>query len=186
MLQIHIGSITDEGVRLDERVDALTLPLLGAVSRKEDVRFISPVHVRVHATLSGETVLIEGRIDTSARVPCSRCLEPFTSPLAIDFFVTALSQLPSMADTTDAQDVELEAADMNVIVYSGESVALDDEVSQQIIMALPFKPLCRDTCKGLCSHCGANLNQDACRCQQREESNPFAILKTLSLPKKEE
>jgi uncharacterized protein len=186
MLQIHLGSITDAGLTMDEQVDSLTLPLLNAVSHEEGVRFIGPVHTRVHATLSGETVLIEGSVDTTVRLPCSRCLEPFASTLAIDFSVTAMPQLPSIADPQDPRDTELAAEDMNVIVYHGESVALDDEISQQIIMALPFKPLCRDTCMGLCGHCGANLNQGACQCRQQEQNNPFAILKTLSLPKKEE
>jgi uncharacterized protein len=186
MLQIPIARITDKGLIMDEKVDASTLPLLNAVSQEGEVRFIAPVHARIHATLSEETVLIDGSAEASVRLSCSRCLEPFTSEIEIGFFVAAMPQLPSMAASQDADDIELGADDMNVIIYHGESVALDDEISQQIIMALPFKPLCRDTCKGLCSHCGANLNQAPCRCANREQNSPFAALKSLSLPKKEE
>ena len=36
---------------------------------------------------------------------------------------------------------------------------------EQFYLALPMKPLCRQDCKGLCPHCGTNLNTETCQCQ---------------------
>jgi uncharacterized protein len=42
---------------------------------------------------------------------------------------------------------------------------------------IPAKHLCRESCKGLCPRCGANLNEETCECRQDLKSSPFAILK---------
>ena len=86
MLTIHIGSITDRGLDLDETVDAARLPLLQALSGEGEISFTRPVHVRLHATLAGETVLIDGTVVTGVHIPCSRCLEPFDLNVQDRFF----------------------------------------------------------------------------------------------------
>jgi uncharacterized protein len=184
MLRIHIASITEQGLILDERADAALLPLLNAVASDGSVSFTRPIHVRLHATLAGETVLIDGAAESEVRMPCSRCLEPFDMKIETDFSSTAVPEIPSMIDPTAADDIELTADDMDVIAYSGDSIDLRDEIAQQIIMALPFKPLCKDACKGLCNRCGVNLNNASCQCHPQDESSPFAVLKTRIFPKK--
>ncbi len=32
---------------------------------------------------------------------------------------------------------------------------------EQVLLAVPLKAICREDCKGLCPHCGKNLNLDA-------------------------
>jgi uncharacterized protein len=184
MFLIHIGSITDQGLNLDQQEDATLLPLLNTVAGNGEVRFVRPVHVRIHANLSGESVLIDGFAESEIRIPCSRCLEPFDLKIGTYFSATAVPEIPSLIDPEPGDDIELAADEMDVITYSGDSIDLGDEISQQIIMALPFKPLCRDACKGLCSRCGVNLNQTPCRCHPLGEKSPFAVLKTHAFPKK--
>ena len=184
MLRIHIGNVTEQGFDLDELVDAAFLPLLNAVSSEAAVNFTRPVHVSIQATRVGETVLIDGTAKTRVRIPCSRCLQPFDFNIKTDFSATAAAEIPSMIESERADEIELAADDMGVIVYSGDSIDLRDEIAQQIIMALPFKPLCRETCKGLCSRCGVDLNKTPCRCSSQDGNNPFAVLNTLSFPKK--
>lgn len=186
MLRIHIGSITENGLNIDQREDAAALPLLSSAADDGSIHFTRPVHVRIHATLSGQTVLIHGTAESNVRIPCSRCLEPFEMKIETDFSGTAVPEVPSMVHPAVADEIELTADDMDVIVYSGDSIDLRDEVAQQIIMALPFKPLCRDACKGLCNRCGADLNKTPCKCRPRDESGPFAVLKTRAFPKKKE
>ncbi|WP_319409986.1 DUF177 domain-containing protein [uncultured Desulfosarcina sp.] len=186
MLRIRIDSITDSGLNLDEREDAARLPLLNTVAGEGGLRFIHPVHVRIHATLSGETVLIDGIAETVVRIPCSRCLEPFDLKIKTDFSATAVPEIQPLIDPEPADEIELAADDMDVIAYSGDNIDLRDEIAQQIIMALPFKPLCRNACKGLCSRCGADLNQTPCQCRPLDEKSPFSVLKARTFPKKQE
>ena len=186
MFRIHIGSITEQGLNLDHREDAAVLPLLSAVTGDGIIHFTRPVHVRIHATLSGQTVLIHGTAGSEVRMPCCRCLEPFNMKVGTEFSATAVPEIPAMIDPVTGDDIELTSNDMDVIAYSGDDIDLGGEIAQQIIMALPFKPLCRDACKGLCSRCGADLNKTACQCQPQDNSGPFAVLKTIAFTKKHE
>ena len=186
MLQIHIGSITETGWNLDEQVEALLLPLIADVSRDGSVAFTRPMHARIHARMAGESVLIDGRLQTAVRLICSRCLEHFEFIIDIDFSATAMPENPALNDGRSVDDIELSADEMDVITYTGDSIDLRDEIAQQIIMMLPFKPLCRETCKGLCSRCGIDLNHHACQCHNQDQGSPFAILKTLSVPPKKD
>ena len=186
MLRIHIGSITQQGLDLDRREDAAALPLLSAVAGEGSVIFTHPIHVHIHAALSGNAVLIDGTAETNVRLPCSRCLEPFDMKIKTDFSGTAVPEIPAMDDPAAGDDIELAETDMEVIVYSGDDIDLGYEIAQQIIMSLPFKPVCRDTCKGLCIRCGADLNKTDCQCHPQEEGGPFAVLKTRAFPKRQQ
>jgi uncharacterized protein len=50
---------------------------------------------------------------------------------------------------------------------------------EQMYLALPMKPLCRDDCRGLCPTCGANLNLAACGCKNEWEDPRLAVLRKL-------
>lgn len=186
MLRIHIGSIPHKGLVLEQQVDAGSLPLLNVLSRDAAVRFSQPLHVSIYATLAGETILIEGSIQSEAGMVCSRCLVRFGTQVKTNFSTTAVPGLPPTSFNDSAEEFELTAADVDLIDHDGISVDFDQEVAQQIIMALPFNPLCSEACKGLCSQCGANLNRTTCRCADRNSNSPFAVLKTLSISGEQE
>jgi uncharacterized protein len=44
---------------------------------------------------------------------------------------------------------------------------------------LPLKVTCREECKGLCPHCGKNLNQEQCSCSVTVEDPRWAALKEV-------
>jgi uncharacterized protein len=54
-------------------------------------------------------------------------------------------------------------------------------VWEQFVLALPFKPLCSETCKGLCPTCGADLNEGPCGCDEGGLDPRLAALRTLKL-----
>jgi uncharacterized protein len=186
MLQIPIGSIRENGWLLNEQVEAAGLPLLSELSRKEEIRFVDPIQVRVVATRTGETVAIEGEIRTGVHLRCSRCLTPFDLKVRSEFAVTAVAAVAESSADAPVSEIELAADEMDVLFYSGDSIDLREEIAQQLVMALPFNPLCKETCKGLCNRCGANLNRSTCQCKAEDAGNPFAVLKNLSLPGKRE
>lgn len=86
------------------------------------------------------TSRIEGKIELS----CSRCLEIFLYPIKI--------KLNLRIPTNEIKD---------------EILDLTKEIREQIILNLPFKPLCQENCQGLCPQCGENLNLRKCTCQNR-------------------
>ncbi len=186
MLCIHIGSIIETGLDIEDRIDAHALPILGKLARESAIRFNQPVNVRIRATSSGESILIDGAAVTELTLPCSRCLKPFELPLQTDFATTAMPERPTQAPVGGEDEIELNSAEMDVIVYAGNSIDLSEEVAQQIIMAIPFNPVCTSACKGLCSQCGADLNETDCSCSEADSANPFAALKALSFPAKQD
>ena len=186
MLCIHIGSITETGLDIDEQVDPNSLPMLKSVARDSDIAFDHPVRVIIRAASSGETILLDGTAATGVLLPCSRCLKRFNLTVQTEFSATAVPEPPSQAPASTADEIELNTAEMEMILYTGNSIDLREEIAQQIIMALPFNPVCSPSCKGLCSQCGADRNESDCRCAESDSGNPFAALKTLSFPSKED
>jgi len=186
MLCIHLGSITEDGLEVNEQVAATTFPLLDDLAQKEGILFVKPIEVRLQAFFAGESVRIGGRIASAVRLACSRCLTSFDLDITSEFSATAVPDLPVQLPDGPSDEIELVAHEMDVISYTGNSIDLRDEVSQQLITALPFNPLCKPECRGLCCRCGANLNHSACQCISADEGNPFAVLKGLSLPTKKD
>ena len=48
-----------------------------------------------------------------------------------------------------------------------------------LLLALPAYPVCQEACKGLCSVCGANLNERECSCDRRVPDPRWAGLEKL-------
>ena len=182
-LQINIDTIGDGGLVLERETNAAFLALSDRFGPDDRVDFVSPIRVRLHATLSGKTVILSGRIITGVKLTCSRCLGSFTFGINSEFSTTAVPTGDITADTTESSgDVELDAAEMELITYEGNIIDFREEAAQQIILALPFNPICQAGCKGICSGCGANLNETACTCKAQAGANPFAALKKLTFP----
>jgi uncharacterized protein len=78
-------------------------------------------------------------------------------------------------------EVELSGDELDLSFYEGDQVDLSPLVREQIILALPTRPLCRDNCKGLCASCGINLNTQACSCTVSGGDPRLAVLRTLKV-----
>ena len=48
--------------------------------------------------------------------------------------------------------------------YEKSGLPLEDVVREQVLLTLPGRALCREDCKGLCPHCGADRNAGDCGC----------------------
>lgn len=101
--------------------------------------------LRVHAQRNGVEFLINGTLEVDLEVECGRCLTEV--PLPIRTTVTAL--LSPRKDGEDAQEVELEAEDLDRAYYSGHELVLDELVREHIVIEAPMQPLCSPDCKGI-------------------------------------
>jgi uncharacterized protein len=175
-LQINLKTIPETGLEV-----AIDLgPEWFARWREEDsdlefadARITGLVHLSKH----GQDILVRGNLSGPMELACSRCLEPFTGPAAIDFDLLLMPGPP----TAHAEDEELSLTDLDLDYYIGEIVDLESLLREQIILMLPLKPLCDETCKGLCPQCGANLNLETCLCQTEDVNSPFALLAKLKI-----
>jgi uncharacterized protein len=67
------------------------------------------------------------------------------------------------------------------LTFSGGVIDLTAELRDELLLALPPSPLCREECAGLCPVCGGNRNATPCECAERERirSGKFAALAKL-------
>jgi uncharacterized protein len=77
------------------------------------------------------------------------------------------------------EELSITDAEAEIGYYEGEGVLLEDALREQVLLALPLKTICRDDCKGLCPHCGKNLNEIQCACVDEVEDPRWAALKEI-------
>lgn len=99
---------------------------------------------------------VAGGIDGMITLACHRCLEPFDFPLSLSMREHAL-----WLSEAEIQEGEEPAAEY--MVTDGE-LDLEPVVRDSIALSLPAARVCDEGCRGLCQHCGANLNVEPCGC----------------------
>jgi uncharacterized protein len=126
---------------------------------------------------SDKAVWIRGRIEAEMILQCSRCLEDFRFPLDSTCEVT----LFPFEDETFPQEEELNVEDLRSSYYHGGEIDLSEIVREEILLDIPYKPLCRPSCKGLCPTCGEDLNRGSCSCKEEVFDERFAPLRRLKI-----
>lgn len=142
-----------------------------------------PVYVEIDIQNAGGMLIGTLTVECELRIECARCLEPGTWP------VSGTRRIQYMVNPTpDA--LEAESNEWFVTAYDGETIVIDEDVRQSVMLALPMRFLCGDECRGLCPKCGSNLNAGPCPCPPpqpiRSGEPPFqSALKDLLRKKKE-
>jgi len=137
-------------------------------------RLVAPVDLRVKIQKDQVRFRLVGTVSTVLELTCSRCLESFALPVHATF---DLRYSPHAENAGPEREVEED--DLTEAFYSDDVIDLGQLMEEQFYLALPMKPLCRGNCKGLCPHCGTNLNVARCDCQVRWEDPRLAVLKAL-------
>ncbi len=83
--------------------------------------------------------------------------------------------------TVDEDELGLDPGALDVFPYDGEVVDLEPLIREHFVLAVPYAPLCKDDCKGLCPQCGIDRNAETCVCEPLPDPR-FAALKGLKLP----
>jgi len=114
-----------------------------------------------------EGLFVEGTVESQLRLECVRCLEPFAFPVTLE--LAELFRMPGTAATEEA---------VYAVSEEGE-IDLGPLVREHAWLAIPMKHLCDPECRGLCPHCGVNLNTDSCECEEDRVDPRLAPLKEL-------
>jgi uncharacterized protein len=81
----------------------------------------------------------------------------------------------------DSEGAEVRDEDLDTFAFDGEKIDLEPVFREQFVLAVPFAPLCREDCKGLCPQCGIDRNSGTCSCEKPIDPR-LAALKGLKLP----
>lgn len=88
-----------------------------------------------------EGILATGEVFVDADAECSRCLEPLSVPVEVDFQELFAYSLSNEDD----------------FVVQDEKIDLEQIIRDAVVLNLPFHPLCSEDCPGLCVQCGVKL-----------------------------
>lgn len=148
----------------------LVLPEMEVLS--DPVRFEA---IRVEGEFfctGGSRVSLRAEASATAVSRCSRCLDPV--------------EVPVRAQIDALYDRQPDPEDPDLYGFTASALELEDAVRDALLLELPLQFFCSPDCKGLCPVCGANLNRDACTCQEGGEViTPFSALKSIVLHNEE-
>lgn len=155
-LTVDPRSIPPDGSRIEGEIDPEDLGL-----SFEGVTGVGALAYDLTVELIGAELLVRGSLAVPVEFSCSRCLKPTTREISSDSY------------------------SFNANAEGGEEIDLTDSIREDIIIALPLKPLCDEGCKGICPRCGNDLNSGACGCGTRRADIRWDALEGVELPPEE-
>lgn len=171
-LTYTVSEILADGLHVDETLAGPDLDL-----SPTDTPIKGTLHLRMDLTRDDAQVTVQGSISGDAIRQCVRCLKEFADPLAVHFstdFVKkqAKGRKPARPASGGASGPE-SAGDIgeDTYEYVGDDIDLVPMLREQVILAEPMHPLCREECLGICPVCGRDRNLAPCDCKEASEGN---------------
>ena len=144
----------------------------GSLEISDDVRQAGVLKAKGRAELLSEhrggkeiveDIRVIGDFATELEVRCARCIEPVPTKIGGKF---DLLYRPLGVDAAK-DERSISEAETEIGYYSGNGIELNDVLREQILLALPLRTVCSESCRGLCPGCGKNLNVEACACGEQ-------------------
>ncbi|WP_054949925.1 YceD family protein [Numidum massiliense] len=120
------------------------------------VRQETSVHAKARLRFAGGRYVLDGELTAELELVCAKCLTAFPLPLAVDWHEVFVPEDEWQEQFADDADVHAIASD---------TIDLVPYVRETLLLAIPFVPVCRDDCQGLCPRCGVNRNVSTCACK---------------------
>ena len=138
-----------------------------SIKLSDDVT-LTPLVGSITATRTTEGIYIQGQLESSMSLECVRCLDE--AIVKVNFSLDELFYYPPHIAPAGEHRV-------------GEDGMIDlaPLVREQFVLAVPYAPLCREDCQGLCPQCGADKNVAPCTCTRPADPR-FAALAGVKLP----
>ena len=182
-MKINVITIPEEGLSVQFSLAGSLLPDLisgagsdGGSGGVQDAFILEKVDVAGSIKRYRQSLSFTGHLETVLETTCARCLEEAQVPVEADFRYTLLP-----ATATGQDEVELQTEDLEVVYYDGEIIDLVPLIAEQVLLQMPMKVLCRESCRGLCPQCGTNLNRGGCDCAKDFVDPRWAVLKDIKI-----
>lgn len=175
-MNITVTNIPEEGLTRDFLKDGDWFHSLLPEKDGNDIA-IERISGQYTAIKIGRTISVRGRLETEITLGCCRCLKEFVLPVSAEFKYTFVP----VEKMSIKEELELTGEDLGFGYYKEDIIELDSIILEQIILQIPIKPLCDESCKGLCPRCGIDRNVEQCNHETMSFENPFAVLKQLKI-----
>ena len=174
---VDLQNVSMEGQAVD---NAVILP--GEGTAASAFRLAEPARVigRIARTDHDERAFrLSGRVVADhIELACDRCLAPFEIEVRENLDLLYLPQSKNVAPAGE-DDRGLGENELSVSFYRDDQIDLSHVAWEQIVLALPMKPLCKPDCKGLCPDCGVNRNVASCSCVRADTDPRWQALSDL-------
>lgn len=151
-MQFSIRELAAKGVPVEFHQSISTD---GLVQGRKDIVSIESMRADLVAQPMDEVIDVAGQLSVNTKMLCSRCLKETAAALEIPFH----EQFRRSEETGES---EADEEDINIV--EADKVDLIPYVEEALLMNLPYAPLCEESCKGLCSECGQDRNEQTCSC----------------------
>jgi len=174
-LQFNVAQLLKEltGAARNYEVQAKAIKKLD-----EDVTLVAPITGEVRFLRTGADILVTGQLETTIHKSCGRCLSSFSSDVSLELeeqFYPTLDIMTGSAVPLPADADEANAIDERHILD------LYEVVRQGFLLESESARYCQPDCKGLCPHCGQDLNLAQCNCEDEAIDSRWAALRALQL-----
>jgi uncharacterized metal-binding protein YceD (DUF177 family) len=151
---IRVQNIPEEGMDVEFSIPPAQMK--NGIPEDDEVLqvFAHEVDCQFHLDLNKKDVYLSGEAGTSIHAICGRCGKEFDQPMNVDISLTC-----SPGSAPKGSNVYQEA-DEGLVFYRHSELDLTEIVREQLLLSLPIQYFCQESCKGLCPHCGANLNEE--------------------------
>ena len=134
-MKVKVRGIPQDGIHVEESVEPAEIGITD-----EEITCLAPLVIAADVERVGNIVVAAAEVKIRVSFSCSRCMEEVER------------------ESSENYKFEYEVNDKT------EFIDLGEDIRQEMIMNLPLRILCREDCKGICLHCGANLNEEDCSC----------------------
>jgi len=171
-MRFKINEIGVDGVPVNV---AVTAEWLAAACPDIDAR-PSPagLALRGSVTPTGDDYLLRADLRGDLEGTCARCLEPARIHLDVPLVITYVS---SRTDDVPEEDED----EIGLVTFTGGELDVSNQVRDELVLSIPFNPLCQEGCKGLCPLCGSNRN--VVTCVHATATPPAATVRLAALSK---
>jgi len=142
-LYVNLGELKEKG-SFKKFSDSYSPDNIDYFNREVKIPADFAVSLTVYKDSDG--FIFTGRLTGKFILECSRCLKEFEQEVDRE-----------LNFTIPLEDID-EISRVNISSY----------IHEVLILAIPIKALCDSDCKGICSQCGADLNQESCDCTQED------------------
>lgn len=131
---------------------------------------LNPVHIEVDLERRAASLFLRNRIETVGRFHCDRCLKE------VEVTITDSGRV---IFSNDEELLALTEDEVHPLERDAREVDITEDLRDMLLLAIPSKILCAETCKGLCPHCGVDLNTETCLCGVRPIDPRWQVLQKL-------
>jgi uncharacterized protein len=164
---INVNKISPAGYALNDTIDVDNAHLL-----EDESFFLEGLTYQIFFKRQDQRIQAQGKIKTGVSLVCVRCLEQFELKINSRFDIILFPK-----EMIDPRSTALDEEELEYIFYENDQIDLEKILVEQVNLFVPFKPVCKNECRGICPKCGTNLNHGTCSCEPSKNEIKFLFEK---------